>query len=69
MDIDKCDICGPHLDRIRAELLPLMTAPVPLHATPDELVDRLMLRIAPHMHAAVESAEDITRMVVPEEMV
>lgn len=68
-DIENCDTCGPHLDRLRTELLSLMTAVIAVPSTPKELVDMLMCYIAPRMHAAVEDAEGAACAVVPEQMV
>lgn len=57
MSNDDCNTCTPHLDRIRADLLALMTAPRPMHEGVAELVQTLMGRIAPHLHAAAEQAQ------------
>lgn len=67
MDTKNCDTCGPHLDRIRRDMQLLMDTPTSL-ALSDELIERLMILIAPHLHAAVEDAEGAARAVVPEEM-
>lgn len=67
MNTENCDTCGQHLDRIRRDMQMLMDTPISL-ALSDELIERLMILIAPHLHAAVEDAESVTRAVVPEEM-
>jgi hypothetical protein len=71
LDIENCDICGRHLDKLRAELVALMAAPAAIPSTPDELVEMLMIRIAPHLHAAVEDAREVGedgKAVLPEYM-
>lgn len=63
------DICSPHLDALHDKLT---RALAPMKVLP-HFVDDLMVHIAPAMHAAVEDAlatgEDISRAVVPAEMV
>lgn len=49
MNTEKCDTCGPHLDRIRDELLSYR----PLDAA---MVERVLATVAPHLHDAVTEA-------------
>lgn len=65
MDSDNCNTCTPHLDRIRADIAQTVVASLGFSAD-EMLVEALMLRIAPHLHAAVE---DVAYGVLPEHMV
>lgn len=56
------DISAEHLDRLRKEIA--------TSGIPEAFIESMMIRIAPHMHAAVTEAYDVsaavTSGVVPE---